>query len=237
MAKFSFFLILLLLSTLSQQVSTASNDDPLDFIAISNALSSKGYNEMSLTLQMTLRDLLSTKPIHNTKVTIFCPTDKAFYSMKYPHAPFTLLQYQIALSGLHKHTLETSLSHGSKVDTLLHGHPLVVTTTSGTTTNASINEVKVVEWDIYNDGHVILHGVEDFFDPAFQILKYPWYDDDDGVVTNIDQDGYDLGTESLACQLVLLMFVYAALVVLAWYMSHVCSGHRRDDVCVYIDCV
>ncbi|KAH7860065.1 hypothetical protein Vadar_008762 [Vaccinium darrowii] len=42
--------------------------------------------------------------------------------------------------------------------------------------HASINDVKVTEWNIYNDGRVIVHGVEDFFDPAFQTLLYPWYD-------------------------------------------------------------
>ncbi|CAN6696514.1 unnamed protein product [Malus baccata var. baccata] len=34
----------------------------------------------------------------------------------------------------------------------------------------------VTEWDLYNNGRLIVHGVEDFFDPAFQTLRYPQYD-------------------------------------------------------------
>ncbi|KAJ0089437.1 hypothetical protein Patl1_14444 [Pistacia atlantica] len=65
----------------------------------------------------------------------------------------------------------------SKIDTLLRGHPLVAT---GSHRKASINGVKIVEWDVYNDGKVIVHGVEEFFDPAFQTLRYPWFDDNNG---------------------------------------------------------
>ncbi|RXH83682.1 hypothetical protein DVH24_005935 [Malus domestica] len=83
-----------------------------------------------------------------------------------------------------KDAREASLRHGSKVDTLLLGHPLVVTSLPvGTSGYASLNQVKVTEWDVYNDGRLIVHGVEDFFDPAFQTLRYPEYD-----VTNVRED-------------------------------------------------
>ena len=115
-------------------------------------------NEMSQTLNMTLKDLLSIKQSLNTIVTIFCPTDEAFYPLKHPQVPFTLLQYQIAPSNLGKETLENSLTYGSKVSILLLGHPLVVTTLPGDT-NTSISGVIIVDWDIYHDGHVIVHGL------------------------------------------------------------------------------
>ncbi|THF95669.1 hypothetical protein TEA_002716 [Camellia sinensis var. sinensis] len=82
-----------------------------------------------------------------------------------------------------------------EVDTLLPHHPLVVTTTPHHSDRASINGVKVTDWDVYNNGHVIVHGVEDFFDPAFQTLLYPWYD---GRVTKNEiesRTGKDSNTE------------------------------------------
>ena len=107
---------------------------------------------------MTLKDLLSIKQSLNTIVTIFCSTDEAFYSLKHPQVPFTLLQYQIAPSNLGKETLENSLTYGPRVSILLLGHPLVVTTLPGDT-NTSISGVMIVDWDIYHDGHVIVHGL------------------------------------------------------------------------------
>ncbi|TQD70320.1 hypothetical protein C1H46_044148 [Malus baccata] len=76
-----------------------------------------------------------------------------------------------------KDSVEASFDHGSKVDTLLPGRPLVLTSLpTGTGGYASLNLVKVTEWDVYNDGRLIVHGIENFFDPAFQTLRYPQYD-------------------------------------------------------------
>lgn len=235
MAKFSFlfFLFLLLLLPTLSQASKTTNNEPLHVSAISNALSSKGYNEMSLTLlDMTFKALLSTQQSLNTTITVFCPTDKAFYSLNYRHDPFTLLQYQIAPSNLDKETLENSLPYGSKIDTLLHGHPQVVTKLPGDT-NTSINGVNIVDWDIYHDGQVILHGVDDFFDPAFQILKYSWYDDV-GVTNN--QEDKDLESEAVY----IIFSVYSALVVLTFglaYLLYVYYDECREDTDDHIEYV
>ncbi|KAA8535439.1 hypothetical protein F0562_030442 [Nyssa sinensis] len=142
---------------------------------IADVLSSKGYVAMALVLDKTLKTLVPAEPIHNTTVTIFCPSDKAFFSLKYPQPPLTLLQYHVVPVKLDREDLASSLAFESKIDTLLPGHPLVITTIPGSK-HASINNVKITAWNIYNDGHVIVHGIDDFFDPAFQILIYPWYD-------------------------------------------------------------
>lgn len=39
-----------------------------------------------------------------------------------------------------------------------------------------LNGVKVTEWNLYDDRGLIIHGVDNFFDPAFQTLIYPWLD-------------------------------------------------------------
>ncbi|KAI8008375.1 putative fasciclin-like arabinogalactan protein 20 [Camellia lanceoleosa] len=103
----------------------------------------------------------------------------------YPQPPFTLLQYHIAPLKLDREALQSSFPYESKVDSLLSHHPLVVTTISHHSDCTSINGIKVTDWDIYNDGHVIVHWVEDFVDPAFQTLLYPWYD---GRVTNNENE-------------------------------------------------
>ena len=176
--------------------SVLSSPQPLHINTLSNALSQKGYVAMSLTLDLTLRTLLSSLPSSSsssssntttTTFTIFCPLDKAFYSSKYPQPPLTLLQYHISPLKLERQTLQSSSSYpvGSKIDTLLPGHPLVVSTLHKRTREVSINDVKITDWEIYNDGRIILHGVENFFDPAFQTLLYP-----------LQYDGQDNGIRS-----------------------------------------
>ncbi|KAI8570220.1 hypothetical protein RHMOL_Rhmol01G0017100 [Rhododendron molle] len=88
-------------------------------------------------------------------------------------------------------TLESSPRYESKIDTLLPGHPLVVTTAPHIG-RGSINDIKVTEWDMYNDGRLIVHGAEDFFDPAFQTLLYPRYDSNNRSNKNgINESGVD----------------------------------------------
>lgn len=70
--------------------------------------------------------------------------------------------------------MEASFGHGSKINTLLLCHPLVVTSLPRSTCGfGSLNQVKVTEWNVYNNGQLIVHRVEDLVDLAFQTLKYP----------------------------------------------------------------
>ncbi|KAI7998764.1 putative fasciclin-like arabinogalactan protein 20 [Camellia lanceoleosa] len=119
-----------------------------------------------MILEQTLPTLIPSELINNnTTLTIFCPTDNAFFSLKYPQPPFTLLQYHIFPTKLNKEALKSSHPCESKLDTLLGGHPLVVTTLPKSQ-SASINEVKIKDWEIFNDGQVIVQGIEDFFNPT-----------------------------------------------------------------------
>ncbi|KAB2614292.1 hypothetical protein D8674_040380 [Pyrus ussuriensis x Pyrus communis] len=171
------FLLILLSSTFFvttravQPYEQANQSKPPGINAglVSGVLSDKGYHAMALTVDTILDAvILPTLNINpNTTLTLFCPQDKHVVPFK-----------------MDKDAMEASLRHGSKVDTLLLGHPLVVTSLpAGTSGYASLNQVKVNEWDVYNDGRLIVHGVEDFFDPAFQTLRYPEYD-----VTNLRED-------------------------------------------------
>ncbi|XP_028126935.1 uncharacterized protein LOC114323526 [Camellia sinensis] len=144
------FLLLVFLSILSQPIiSTAAKTNHHDHGLNVGMISSALANKGYIAMSLILEQTLPTL------------------------IPF---EYHVALLKLDTKALQLSLPYESKVDTLLSHHPLVVTTTRHHSDCTSINGVKVTDWDIYNDGHVIVHGVEDFIDPAFQTLLYPWYD-------------------------------------------------------------
>ncbi|KAH7842632.1 hypothetical protein Vadar_007532 [Vaccinium darrowii] len=111
-------------------------------------------------LMMLQETLPSLVPSENTSVTIFCPTDEAFANLKYyTQPPLTLLQYHIV--------------------------PMMLDRDQ----SASLNGVEITDWEIYNDGEVLIHGIKDFFDPAVQIFLYPKYDNDGGVQAKNDTNG------------------------------------------------
>ncbi|XP_060670059.1 uncharacterized protein LOC132800434 [Ziziphus jujuba] len=155
----SVFLFLVLVST------QAEGNNNFNLVMASRTLSDKGYQVMSMIFQVFLNDL---------NVSGLLRGNSTFIVFRVRLPPLTLLQYQVVPSKLDGEALQ-SLHHGSKVDTLLLGHPLVVTTLP-TDKYTSLNGVTVTEWNIYNDGGLIVHGVDKFFNPTFQNLIYPWYD-------------------------------------------------------------
>ena len=130
-----------------------------------------------LLIDMSFHTLNVSQPL-----TLFCPPDTAFFSSKYPQPPLRLLQYHALPLKLEGHEDLSFIHHGSKIDTLLPGHPLVVTTLP-TDQYKSLNKVRVTDWNLYNDGGLIVHGVDNFLDPAFQTLLYPGFDvKNDGIL-------------------------------------------------------
>ncbi|KAK9100028.1 hypothetical protein Scep_023458 [Stephania cephalantha] len=144
--------------------------------SIPGALLNAGYTLMSHITEGTLLTLYQGIDLDKANLTIFCPTDEAFLAAgleEYIHRPsLELLQYHIALTKVDREDLETLIPFGSKLDTLRHDHPLVVTTVGHA--NASINNVPIEAWNLYNNGKIVVHGVHSFFDPAFQTAEFPW---------------------------------------------------------------
>ncbi|PIA59354.1 hypothetical protein AQUCO_00400324v1 [Aquilegia coerulea] len=166
---------------------------------IVKAVSDAGYHAMALTLELTLPTMIS---IENTSsvFTIFTPPDQAFFSLRYP---MTLLKYHVAPVKLERETFKSSYKMHSKIDTILHGHPLVVTKLPHAEENGAINGVKIAQWNIYNDGYIVVHGVDDFFDPSYQVLLYPKYDNNNnnkgessqkGILQQVFDKAISLGT-------------------------------------------
>nr|DAD45477.1 TPA_asm: hypothetical protein HUJ06_003707 [Nelumbo nucifera] len=238
--QFSSLLLLLLLScffvlpTKADDTPTAAHDaQAIPVEKIKKALSDSNYLTMSMTLELALSNLIPTHEFFNNKdiktLTIFCPSDKAFMSpnFKYAGPPLTLLRYHVALAKLDREVLETSQLHWSKVDTLLPGHPLVVTSVNG---HGSINGVKISHWNLYNDGHVIVHGVEDFFDPAFQTIWFPQYDggvsieNDRSYATAFISKAFDLLLEqNYGSDLMLTIVLSAAGILVLWFVKFFCD--------------
>lgn len=175
MTKRNFLLFLFIFSTL---VISSSSFNPININItnknnLPNTLLKKGYVSMSIILETTLNNLISSSPKNTTNFTIFCPSEKAFLKIfpKYQGPPKRLIQYHIVPLELNKNILETFFHRGSKLKTLLLDHSIVVTTLPKLG-NISINNVDIIEWDVYNDGHVIVHGIDEFFDPMLEILIY-----------------------------------------------------------------
>ncbi|KAK9100029.1 hypothetical protein Scep_023459 [Stephania cephalantha] len=140
---------------------------------VSQVLFNAGYKDMSRVIQSNFPTLLADHGFNKTSgLTIFCPSDYAFARKGFTPAqppPLGLLEYHVVPRKLEKEDLESSIRGGSEIDTLLPRHPLVVTTNRRV---ASLNEIEIVEWDVYNDGHVIVHGVNWFFDPSYDTTEY-----------------------------------------------------------------
>ncbi|XP_070044829.1 uncharacterized protein [Nicotiana tomentosiformis] len=199
---------------------------------------------MSIILENTLNRLISSSP-NTTTFTIFCPTEKAFLNIfpKYPGPPYRLIQYQVVPLKLNKENLEFSRHKNSnKLKTLLPGHHIIITTLSHDE-NVSINDVNVVEWDVYNNGCVIVYGVDEFFDPALKILVYPNRDIDSSsnVEKSIEKKKYGFKFEDYVeywfknpeyiFQLTLLLMEVGVAIVFICYIMHYCILENED----YID--
>ncbi|KAK9155301.1 hypothetical protein Sjap_002781 [Stephania japonica] len=197
----SLFCITILSLTLAPPIVTASYERGPSFPIqkVTKAVFDAGYETMSQRLEMVLPTLFSQVLLrginHSSSpaLTIFCPTDGAFASSKYPQPPITLLQYHAVPMKLKVNNLQSSgkaaISTGSKIDSLLNGHPIVVTTSPAPKKRSSrrpapdvfVNGIEVRHWDVYNDGFIVVHGVDDVLDPAYQTIWYPWFESHDGV--------------------------------------------------------
>nr|DAD27275.1 TPA_asm: hypothetical protein HUJ06_028743 [Nelumbo nucifera] len=236
---FSSLIFILFLLSVSPIMRAAAADhqaqEGIPVEKIKRALSDANYLTMSLTLDMALSTMIPAEFLSNKQqtITIFCPSDKAFMSpnFKYAGPPLTLLRYHIALGKLDREVLDSPKLHWSKVDTLLSGHPLVVTSVRGG--KASINGIKITHWDLYNDGHVIVHGVEDFFDPAFQTLWFPQYD---GLLVDNDHESHREGSSKVVVDILLQLTersdlqMASVLFFVGCLVMCLCCLRRRESV-------
>ncbi|GKV22294.1 hypothetical protein SLEP1_g32176 [Rubroshorea leprosula] len=149
---------------------TAARNPPLTkerVEKISKALSDAGFHIMSLILKHQLPYLIPCS--RNNTITIFVPQDQYV-----GFGPSINLLYQVVPSLIANgedfkvESFEEELwrsKYGGefrlfKVPTCHQGHKIWATRYSD---GYRINLSKVTHWGIYNDGHVIIHGVVHFF--------------------------------------------------------------------------
>ncbi|XP_060171513.1 uncharacterized protein LOC132602754 [Lycium barbarum] len=196
---------------------------------------------MSIILENTINRLISSSP-NTTNFTIFCPTERAFLNIfpKYQDPPYRLIQYHVVPLKLNKNILETYYPRRSKLKTLLPDHN-IITTTLPYFEIVSINNVDIAEWDVYNDGRVIVHGVDEFFDPALEILFYPNNRDVDsssGMEKKIEEMRYGftfgdyvdywIKNPQLMVQLIWLILEVGCLIIGLCYIVHCCVLQAED---------
>ncbi|XP_010250718.1 PREDICTED: putative fasciclin-like arabinogalactan protein 20 [Nelumbo nucifera] len=124
------------------------------------ALSNSSYVSMALTLQLLCRTL----DVRSSSATIFSPSDDAFIRSGQPS--LSLLLYHFSPQRLSIANL-SSLAFGNKIPTL-SDHSLIVTT-STSDPQTSLNDVKINESSIYDDGSLVIYGIDDFLDPSYQL--------------------------------------------------------------------
>ncbi|XVE71709.1 hypothetical protein DITRI_Ditri10aG0173600 [Diplodiscus trichospermus] len=99
---------------------------------------------------------------NNNTINIFVPPDDSFIDDAY----WKRLEYQFVTAKVDKEAFDSgSIGIGSELLTCDVDGKNVIVNGFG-----SINNVTITDWNIYNDGHIIVHGVQDFFNYDFCYL-------------------------------------------------------------------
>lgn len=115
---------------------------------------------MSLTLEIVAETLLEQSP----SATVFAPSDSAFKKSGQPS--LDLLRFHFVMLPLPPQSFRR-LPSGAKLPTMLTGQSLTVTT-SPSDQSTSLNNIKIIGSPIYDDGFLLVYGIDRFFDPSFQ---------------------------------------------------------------------
>ncbi|CAJ1977435.1 unnamed protein product [Sphenostylis stenocarpa] len=125
-----------------------------------DVLSDSGFVSMALTLEIVAETLLEQSP----SATVFAASDSAFKKSGQPS--LDLLRFHLSPLPLTPSSLRL-LTAGARIPTMLPGQSLTVTTASSDRVT-SINNIKLTESPIYDDGFLLVYGIHRFFDPNFQ---------------------------------------------------------------------
>ncbi|KAG6601254.1 putative fasciclin-like arabinogalactan protein 20, partial [Cucurbita argyrosperma subsp. sororia] len=144
--------------------SLFSLSSPLASVTVLNAaeiLSDNGFVSMALTLELIAESLLS----QTNSMTIFTPSDTAFVQSGQPS--LSLLQFHFSPLYSSPESLK-SLALGTKIPTMLAGRSLTVTS-SRSDSKVSLNGVKISNSPLYDDGSLVVFGIDKFFNLIFQV--------------------------------------------------------------------
>lgn len=129
------------------------------------------YKLVSILLKNNLHRLRPCMNMQNKRpITIFLPAEnEAFRFAGRNRGP---LEYHVVTSKVVEEDFDSGrLSGGSELMTCLSAYNLTVT--DHPRGGYSINGRRIMDWNIYSDRNVIVHGIENFFNSvAFQFEKY-----------------------------------------------------------------
>lgn len=99
----------------------------------------------------------------NSTVTIFIPPDE-----KMRFDDWIDLEYQILTERIDQEAFSSgALSEGSMIYSISLFKPRLLVDKVFADGIVMINGVNVTKWNIYNDGRIIVHGTQDFFDENY----------------------------------------------------------------------
>ncbi|GMH20319.1 hypothetical protein Nepgr_022160 [Nepenthes gracilis] len=157
MASFIIIIFIIVFSLLP--LSSPIPDETL--LNAADILSNSGYISMSLTLGLVAKTLISASP----SATIFSPSDDAF--SLYGQPSLTLLQFHFCPIAYSLSDLR-SVPFGTEVPTLFPNRSLIITSLPSDY-EISINDVMIKGSPIFDDGVLVILGIDKFFDLNFKI--------------------------------------------------------------------
>ncbi|KAH7839665.1 hypothetical protein Vadar_007060 [Vaccinium darrowii] len=126
---------------------------------VDKALKEAGYIDMSWIVREYLIPTIRCRYEYKGGLTIFAPQNIAFGN----HLNTTMIMTQVLPLTLDREAFKSVTVHSSF--STFDGDPRIsVTYNNGNTGGGtSINKVFIRDWDIYNDGNTVVHGVGDLF--------------------------------------------------------------------------
>ncbi|KAF3435239.1 hypothetical protein FNV43_RR22326 [Rhamnella rubrinervis] len=161
--------VLLQTSLILLFLSSSALGSSLTLLNAAETLSNSGYRSMSLTI------LLISKTLHlqSPTATIFAPSDSAFIRSGQPS--LDLFQYHVLPRRLSLETLKT-LPRGTRIATIISNESLIVTASPASSDSCiSVNHVRIDEKAMFDDGSVIMYGIDEFFNSSVKPIPEPAY--------------------------------------------------------------
>ncbi|KAL9230888.1 hypothetical protein vseg_006181 [Gypsophila vaccaria] len=143
-------------------ITTTTTDLMLNtspFTTLTSILSSLGYQNLALASHtLSLPSVTNTVPFLGP-ITVFAASDASVSTC--PTCSLPLLLQEHSIPGLYSADYLSRLAFGTKLETLLPGHCITLTSTANAT-RLFLGGAEVTYPDLYSNSHIIIHGIQGF---------------------------------------------------------------------------
>ena len=156
-----------------------SQATPQDLVSskamIVRVLRNYGYSVLATSIELTNLELISLAN-QDQGLTLFAPTDVALASVDLSTPLFLpILQYHLCPGHFLYNNL-LSIPSGTRVNTLLLGYSLFITSANDSSHHLTIDNVPIGRPNVFVDDFIVIHGINHIFDPrAFGIGMGPTF--------------------------------------------------------------